>query len=239
MTQPQVLPALDLIVFDAGNPHSVAFQLQILIRYLDNLTRLLGGPREGRCGRRWRACRPSTSDASKGKASPTAAPAIPASRWRTILGEVSRSPRAALSDRLAMRYFSHVSDVSRLHPRLLIAVNPPAARYHVFTKRSTATRSPVSLSRQLAASDPARLLLAALPGAPDQRRAPEGERHARAPSIASAIRCASWRSNFPHSSLAVRAESTIEVLPHLPPVRWHCPPRPRMAAGRSRLRPGR
>jgi uncharacterized alpha-E superfamily protein len=41
-----VLPALDLIVFDDGNPHSVSFQLQILVRYLDNLTRLLGGPRD-------------------------------------------------------------------------------------------------------------------------------------------------------------------------------------------------
>jgi uncharacterized alpha-E superfamily protein len=46
MIQPQVLPALDLIVFDDGNPHSVAFQLQILVRYLDNLARLLGGPRD-------------------------------------------------------------------------------------------------------------------------------------------------------------------------------------------------
>jgi uncharacterized alpha-E superfamily protein len=46
MIQPQVLPTLDLIVFDDGNPHSVAFQLQILVRYLDNLARLLGGPRD-------------------------------------------------------------------------------------------------------------------------------------------------------------------------------------------------
>jgi uncharacterized alpha-E superfamily protein len=52
MIQPQVLPALDLIVFDDGNPHSVAFQLQFLVRYLDNLARLLGGPRDEALRRR-------------------------------------------------------------------------------------------------------------------------------------------------------------------------------------------
>jgi len=112
MTQPQVLPAVDLIVFDDGNPHSVAFQAQILVRYLDNLARLLGGPRdeamraalarlldfdlgrfEGQTFSQCRACDPCVDLAA-------------------ILGEVSLAA-AALSDRLAMRFFSHVGDVSR------------------------------------------------------------------------------------------------------------------------------
>ena len=112
MIQPQVLPTLDLIVFDEGNPHSVAFQLQILVRYLDNLTRLLGGPRddalpqalsrlqgfdlarfEGQSFRECRICDPCIALAS-------------------LLGEISIAA-ATLSDRLAMRYFSHVGDVSR------------------------------------------------------------------------------------------------------------------------------
>ena len=112
MIQPQVLPTLDLIVFDEGNPHSVAFQLQILVRYLDNLARLLGGPRdealrqalsrlqgfdlgrfESQSFRECRICDPCIALAS-------------------LLGEISIAA-ATLSDRLAMRYFSHVGDVSR------------------------------------------------------------------------------------------------------------------------------
>ena len=36
---PDILPTLDLVVFDADNPHSVAFQTDMLLRYLDSLQR--------------------------------------------------------------------------------------------------------------------------------------------------------------------------------------------------------
>lgn len=42
---PELLPVLHLLVFDATNPHSIAFQLENLRRYLLRNTRMLGQPR--------------------------------------------------------------------------------------------------------------------------------------------------------------------------------------------------
>ena len=42
---PELLPVLHLLTFDATNPHSVAFQLENLRRYLQRNTRMLGQPR--------------------------------------------------------------------------------------------------------------------------------------------------------------------------------------------------
>jgi len=112
MTQPQVLPALDLIVFDEGNPHSVAFQLQILVRYLDNLTRLLGGPRDEAI--RAASARLQRFDLGRfeGQSFTDCRACDPCVDLAAMLGEISLAA-AALSDRLAMRFFSHVGDVSR------------------------------------------------------------------------------------------------------------------------------
>lgn len=112
MIQPQVLPALDLIVFDEGNPHSVAFQLQILVRYLDNLTRLLGGPRDEAI--RAASARLQRFDLGRfeGQSFTDCRACDPCVDLAAMLGEISLAA-AALSDRLAMRFFSHVGDVSR------------------------------------------------------------------------------------------------------------------------------
>ncbi len=108
MTQPQILPALDLIVFDEANPHSVAFQVQILARYLDNLARLLGGPSDQTMA----VARERLQAFDLGRFEAGAAAdddALP--DLATQLGDLALAA-AALSDRLAMRYFSHVGDVS-------------------------------------------------------------------------------------------------------------------------------
>ena len=42
MAQPELLPAIDLIVLDGANPHAVLFQAQTLTRYLGRLERELG-----------------------------------------------------------------------------------------------------------------------------------------------------------------------------------------------------
>ena len=42
---PELLPVVHLLTFDATNPHSVAFQLENLRRYLHRNTRMLGQPR--------------------------------------------------------------------------------------------------------------------------------------------------------------------------------------------------
>ncbi len=112
MTQPQVLPTLDLIVFDEGNPHSVAFQLQILIRYLDNLTRLLGGPHDRALRQELARLQGFDLGRFEGQSFSDCRTCDPCLALAAILGEVSLAA-ATLSDRLAMRYFSHVGDVSR------------------------------------------------------------------------------------------------------------------------------
>lgn len=112
MTQPQVLPTLDLIVFDEGNPHSVAFQLQILIRYLDNLTRLLGGPHDRALRQELARLQGFDLGRFEGQSFSDCRTCDPCLALAAILGEGSLAA-ATLSDRLAMRYFSHVGDVSR------------------------------------------------------------------------------------------------------------------------------
>jgi uncharacterized alpha-E superfamily protein len=112
MTQPQWLPTLDLIVLDEGNPHSVAFQLQTLIRYLRNLARLLGGPPDDTL--RPMLTRLQTFDFAcfEGPLRDPGADKGPRIELAVVLDEISLSA-ATLSDRLAMRYFSHVGEFSR------------------------------------------------------------------------------------------------------------------------------
>ena len=111
MTQPQVLPALDLIVFDEGNPHSVAFQLLILIRYLDNQARLLGSPREEALRAALARLQMFDLGRFEGQSFTDCRSCDPCLDLADLLGDIALAG-AALSDRLAMRHFSHVSDVS-------------------------------------------------------------------------------------------------------------------------------
>ncbi|EXI85323.1 MAG: hypothetical protein AW11_03646 [Candidatus Accumulibacter regalis] len=112
MTQPELLPTLDLIVFDDANPHSVSFQLQILLRYLDQLARLLGGPREDALPSVLERLQAFDLANFEGQSFGDCRACDPCLQLAGILDE-SAAAAAALSDRLAMRYFSHVGDVSR------------------------------------------------------------------------------------------------------------------------------
>ncbi|TXH28820.1 MAG: alpha-E domain-containing protein, partial [Elusimicrobia bacterium] len=109
LSLPQLLPTLDLIVFDETNPHSVAFQLVILTRYLDNQARLLGGPRE----QTLRALHVCVNTFDRQRLESDLLSEDGAGRELMALLRDGALAAAALSDRLAMRYFSHVGDVSR------------------------------------------------------------------------------------------------------------------------------
>jgi uncharacterized alpha-E superfamily protein len=111
MTQPELLPTLDLIVFDDGNPHSVSFQLQILLRYLEQLTRLLGGPRDEALPPTLQRLQSFDLGEFEGLSFGDCRACNPCLKLAAVLDEAAAAA-AALSDRLAMRYFSHVSDVS-------------------------------------------------------------------------------------------------------------------------------
>ncbi len=112
MIQPQLLPALDLIVFDDGNPHSVAFQLQFLVRYLDNLARLLGGPRDEALPQALTRLQAFDLGSFEGQSFSECSACNPCLELAGLLSGTALAA-ATLSDRLAMRYFSHVGDVSR------------------------------------------------------------------------------------------------------------------------------
>jgi transglutaminase-like putative cysteine protease len=104
--------------------------------------------------------------------------------------------------------------VSRLRDFHINAVNMPAACYHVVHETIYRYDSPVSLSRQLLHLTPR--------DCPWQRClahriavSPEATRHReRDDSFGNPVRELSIE--FPHDSLEVRAESTIEVCSHLP-----------------------
>ena len=112
MTQPELLPTLDLVVFNETNPHGVCFQLQDLMQYLDGLTSELGDPNDDSL--RMAYVRLQSFDLSRfeGLDFSQCRNCNPCLDLADLLGDISFAA-ATLSDRLAMRYFTHVSDVSR------------------------------------------------------------------------------------------------------------------------------
>ncbi|WP_319239224.1 circularly permuted type 2 ATP-grasp protein [uncultured Propionivibrio sp.] len=116
MAQPELLPAIDLIVFDDANPHAVIFQVANLVRYVERLQRELPHPGgESECEtlrvglERLRqfdlhcsALRDPGACAACGNCPDLA----------ELLDAIAQDA-ARLSDRLAMRYFTHVGDVGR------------------------------------------------------------------------------------------------------------------------------
>lgn len=106
---PELLPALDIVVFDAAHPHALAFQAGKLLRTLDKLRALLGDvPDSGLAPavEQLRTFDLSTLDAPGGIADLAAR-----------LAAVQRAT-AGLSDQLAHRFFTHVADA----PPQLLAV---------------------------------------------------------------------------------------------------------------------
>ncbi|MGI4812773.1 MAG: circularly permuted type 2 ATP-grasp protein [Janthinobacterium lividum] len=107
--QPQLLPVLDLIVFDDTNPHGVAFQLVQLITYLDQLSDGLDLDRADASGALPGLLQQLRSfDLARLEHDQHAGCLALAA----LLDETADAAWA-LCDRLAMRHFSHVDDVSR------------------------------------------------------------------------------------------------------------------------------
>jgi uncharacterized circularly permuted ATP-grasp superfamily protein/uncharacterized alpha-E superfamily protein len=107
MAQLELPPVVDLIVFDEANPHAVIFQVGNLVRYLARLERGLGGragdgddPRAALA--RLRACERHRDFSAPGEG------LVLAALLDDLAGTGTR-----LSDRLAMRYFTHVGDIRR------------------------------------------------------------------------------------------------------------------------------
>ena len=106
---PELLPVVDLLVFDDSNPHSVIFQGWALVRYLNRLLRELGDERGDML----------TEAVERLLAFPLARlEQPPPARHEACLELAARLAELEdaanqLSDWLGHRYFTHVGDVSR------------------------------------------------------------------------------------------------------------------------------
>lgn len=110
MAQPELLPALDLIVFDDANPHAVIFQLKNLIRYLGRLGRDLGDAHDDTLAQV--LARLQDFDLARLETPDGRAGGAPCRDLAAALDAIAQAA-AALSERLAMRYFTHLGDVGR------------------------------------------------------------------------------------------------------------------------------
>ncbi|MEB0041016.1 MULTISPECIES: circularly permuted type 2 ATP-grasp protein [unclassified Pseudomonas] len=112
LAMPQLIPVLDLLLLDEQNPHAVLFQLKLVKRSLNRLNEDFGVPRDTRLG--LLVERLAAFDLSSlenplfGKNSVRAVLDGLADLLQSI-GETS----GQVSDRLALRHFAHVDDVSQ------------------------------------------------------------------------------------------------------------------------------
>lgn len=107
--QPELLPVLDLIIFDDTNPHGVVLQMRQLIAYLNELADSLVQDRVEAVG-----VLPTQLKLLDGfdlARFEYASPAACADLAR-LLEEIA-SNAWALSDRLAMRHFTHIGEISQ------------------------------------------------------------------------------------------------------------------------------
>jgi uncharacterized circularly permuted ATP-grasp superfamily protein/uncharacterized alpha-E superfamily protein len=109
--QPELLPVLDLIVFDDTNPHGVVFQMVQLIDQLNHLSDSLGieraestAPMQSLLDGLLAFDLTTLENRRGGKAAS-----------ESLAGLLAKTARASwsLCDRLAMRHFTHVDEVSR------------------------------------------------------------------------------------------------------------------------------
>lgn len=110
---PELLPVIDLLVFDESNPHGVLFQAEVLGRYLERMVRELAAD----------DCPMQLLEATKTlrrynlehfEHVPFAAfrEGSPCDELATLLDELDAAA-CELSDWLGMRYFTHVGNISR------------------------------------------------------------------------------------------------------------------------------
>jgi uncharacterized alpha-E superfamily protein len=109
---PELLPVLDLLVFDDDNPHGVTFQANVLARYLERMARELGESHDSTLSsalQRLRAFDLERLEHMQFNLSRTCSTCEDLAR---LLDELDAAA-GDLSNWLGMRYFTHVGDVSR------------------------------------------------------------------------------------------------------------------------------
>ncbi|MBK8402385.1 circularly permuted type 2 ATP-grasp protein [Propionivibrio sp.] len=112
MTQPELLPALDLIVFNADNPHAVYFQLLDLKQYLGRLSAEQGDAEDEQLDLTINRLQAFDLSRFEGLDFSQCRNCNPCFELAGLLDEVAHAA-AHLSDRLAMHYFAHIGEVGR------------------------------------------------------------------------------------------------------------------------------
>ncbi|PKO85212.1 MAG: molybdopterin oxidoreductase, partial [Betaproteobacteria bacterium HGW-Betaproteobacteria-12] len=109
---PEMLPVLDLLVFDDSNPHGVIFQAGVLARYLERMARELGDSFDGSFDEALAGLRAFDLETLEHV---QFVPGRDSRAGEDLAARLEALVLAAnqLSDWLGMRYFTHVGDVSR------------------------------------------------------------------------------------------------------------------------------
>ncbi len=110
--QPELLPVIDLIVFDDSNPHGVIFQAGVLARYLERMSRELGASFDGKLAEALERLRSFDLEKLEHLQFSQCRECAPCEELAVLLDELNFAA-IQLSDWLGMRYFTHVGDVSR------------------------------------------------------------------------------------------------------------------------------
>jgi uncharacterized circularly permuted ATP-grasp superfamily protein/uncharacterized alpha-E superfamily protein len=109
---PELLPVIDLLVFDDSNPHGVVFQASVLARYLERMARELGADFEGDLAGALARLRAFNLEKLEHLQFSNCRECEPCEALAVLLRELDQAA-VQLSDWLGMRYFTHVGDVSR------------------------------------------------------------------------------------------------------------------------------
>ena len=109
---PELLPVIDLIVFDDSNPHAVVFQMSAIQRYLDRMGKDLGDMPENLLVEALGRLRGVDLERFAGLDFGECRVCSPCADLAERLSGVVRAVHD-LSDKLGMRFFTHVGDVSR------------------------------------------------------------------------------------------------------------------------------
>jgi uncharacterized alpha-E superfamily protein len=109
---PELLPVIDLLVFDDSNPHGVIFQASVLGRYLDRMARELGATFDGKLGEALERLRAFDLERLEHLQFDDCHECKTCEELATLLVDLNVAA-IQLSDYLGMRYFTHVGDVSR------------------------------------------------------------------------------------------------------------------------------
>ena len=116
MAQPELLPAIDLIVLDEANPHAVIFQMHNLVRYQRRLERelknLAGNDPDDALRTSLARLRAFDLRCIESRDANDCRECGSCEDLAELLATISLEA-ANLSDRLAMRFFTHVGDVGR------------------------------------------------------------------------------------------------------------------------------